>query len=143
MLHLGATKVRNQVNVLKKVKVEGQWKLCPVVVETDGKLKDRVQVNGSAEVHSEGVYYIEWREDGQRRRQSISNRNLVLEHAHLKAVELDARGAGIAVGANATANTVSPIPPPAAKSNSIAEHPRIEIDSITSAAGLIFRSIES
>ena len=103
MLHLGATKARNQVNVLKKVKVEGQWKLCPVVVESDGKLKDRVQINGSAEVHSEGVYYIEWSEDGQRRRQSISNRNLVLEYVRLKAVELDAKSAGIAVGANATA----------------------------------------
>ena len=54
MLHLGATKARNQVNVLKKVKIEGQWELCPVVVEPDGKLKDRVQVNGSSEVHREG-----------------------------------------------------------------------------------------
>lgn len=143
MLHLGATKARNQVNVLKKVKVEGQWNLCPVVVETDGKLKDRVQVNGSAELHSEGVYYIEWREDGQRRRQSISNRNLVLEYARLKAVELDAKSAGIAVEANATANPVRPIPLPAAMSNSIPESPCIEIDSITSAAGLIFRSVES
>jgi hypothetical protein len=47
MLHLGATKARNQVNVLKKVKVEGQWKLCPVVVESDGKLKDRVQIRNA------------------------------------------------------------------------------------------------
>jgi integrase/recombinase XerD len=142
MLHLGANKARNQVNVLKKVKVAGQWKLCPVVVEPDGKLKDRVQVNGSAEVHSEGVYYIEWREDGQRRRQSISNRNLVLEYARLKTVELDAKNAGIAIGANAT-NTVPPSPPPTAVSNSIVERSRIEGDSITSAVGLIFRSVES
>jgi hypothetical protein len=58
-------------------------------------------------------------------------------------LELDAKSVGIAVGANATANTVPPIPPPAAMSNSIAERHRIEIDSIISAAGLIFRSIES
>jgi hypothetical protein len=66
MLHWGANESRTKVNVLKKVKVDGQWKLCPAVVEPDGKLKDRVQVNGHVEVHSEGVYYIEWRENGQR-----------------------------------------------------------------------------
>jgi len=71
MLHLGDNKARNKVNVLKKVKVDGKWKLCPAIVEPGGKLKDRVQVNGRAEVHNEGVYYIEWREDGQRRRQSV------------------------------------------------------------------------
>lgn len=59
MLHSGANGARTKVNVLKKVKVDGKWKLCPVVVEPNGKLKDRVQVNGRTEVHSEGVYYIE------------------------------------------------------------------------------------
>lgn len=143
MLHLGENRTRNKVNVLKKVKVDGQWKLCPVVVEPDGKLKDRVRVNDRTEVHSEGVYYIEWREDNQRRRQSISNRNLVLEHARLKTLELDAKKAGIAVEANAIADIVPPNAPPTAMTNSIVEHLPIQIDSITSAAGLIFRSIES
>jgi hypothetical protein len=143
MLHLGENRTRNKVNVLKKVKVDGQWKLCPAVVESDGKLKDRVQVNGRREVHSEGVYYIEWREDNQRRRQSISNRNLVLEHARVKALELDAKKAGIAVEANAIAETTSTTPPSTAITNSIVDRPPIEIDSISSAAGLIFRSVES
>ena len=44
MLHLGDNKARNKVNVLKKVKVDGKWKLCPAIVEPGGKLKDRVQV---------------------------------------------------------------------------------------------------
>lgn len=143
MLHLGENRARNKVNLLKKVKVEGQWKLCPVIVEPDGKLRDRVQVNGCTEVHSEGVYYIEWREDNQRRRQSISNRNQVLERARLKALELDAKKAGIAVEANATADTVPPNPPPTAITNSVFECHPIQIDSITNAAGLIFRSVES
>jgi len=47
------------------------------------------------EVHREGVYYIEWRENSRRLRQAIPNRNEVLDHARLKAVELDARKAGI------------------------------------------------
>ncbi len=55
MLHLGENRARNKVNVLKKVKVDRQWKLCPAIVEPDGKLKDRVQVNGRAELHNEGV----------------------------------------------------------------------------------------
>ena len=83
------------VNVLKKVKGEGRWKLCPVIVEPGGKLKDRVQVNGRAEVHNEGVYYIEWRANNRRLRQSVPNRNHVLERARLKALELNARKAGI------------------------------------------------
>ena len=77
MLHSGANGARPKVNVLKKVKVDGKWQLCPVVVEPSGKLKDRVQVNGRAELHNEGVYHIEWREDRQRLRQSVPNRNHV------------------------------------------------------------------
>jgi len=46
MLHLATNGTRTKVNVLKKVKVAGQWKLCPVIAEAGGKLKDRVQVNG-------------------------------------------------------------------------------------------------
>jgi len=52
------------VNVLKKVKVDGLWKFCPIVKEPNGRLKDRVRVNRQTEIHHEGVYYIEWREGG-------------------------------------------------------------------------------
>jgi len=65
------------------------------IVERGGKLKDRVQINGRSEVHNEGVYYIEWPEDGQRRRQSVANRHHVLERARLKSLELDSRKAGL------------------------------------------------
>jgi hypothetical protein len=60
------------VNVLKKVRTNGGWKLCPAVREANGRLRDRVRVNGHSEVHSEGVYYLEWREDGRRRREAIA-----------------------------------------------------------------------
>src|SRR5262249_11506386 len=96
MLDLGSSNAsKTRVNVLKKVKVNGQWKLCPVVVEATGRLKDRVRTNGRTEVHPEGVYYIEWRNNGQRRRQAIPNRNEVLEQARLKALELEAAKAGM------------------------------------------------
>jgi transposase len=83
------------VNVLKKVRTKGGWKLCPVVRESNGCLRDRVRVNGRTEVHSEGVYYLEWREDGRRLREAIPNHAEVLERARLKSLELEARRAGV------------------------------------------------
>lgn len=59
------------VNILKKVKVGGVWKLCPAILDASGKLKDKVRVGGSVEPHSEGTYYIEWRENGRRRREAV------------------------------------------------------------------------
>jgi integrase/recombinase XerD len=85
------------VNVLKKVRTNGSWKLCPVVREANGRLRDRVRVAGRTEVHSEGVYYLEWREDGRRRREAIPNSAEVLERARLKSLELEARKAGAAL----------------------------------------------
>jgi integrase/recombinase XerD len=35
----------------------------------NGRLKDKVRINGAIEVHPEGSYYIEWREGGRRRRE--------------------------------------------------------------------------
>jgi hypothetical protein len=49
---LFATKKR--VNILKKVKVKGTWNFYPAVAEANGKLKDKVRVNGNIEVHVEG-----------------------------------------------------------------------------------------
>src|SRR6266481_243850 len=52
MLHSGASAgSRTRINILKKVKVKGQWKLCSVVPEASGRLKDRERVNGRTEVH--------------------------------------------------------------------------------------------
>lgn len=140
MLHSGANGARTKVNVLKKVKVDGKWKLCPVVVEPSGKLKDRVQVNGRAEVHNEGVYYIEWREDGQRLRQSVPNRNHVLEQARLKALELDAGKAGIQ-----PVEKSSPSSNPAATmiETSDSGRPSVETSQISNAVRVILRGVES
>jgi len=85
------------VNVLKKVRTNGGWKLCPVVREANGRLRDRVRVNGRTEVHGEGIYYLEWREDGRRRREAIPNPAEVLERARLKSLELEARRASAAL----------------------------------------------
>jgi len=40
-----------RVNVLKKVKTSTGWRLCPVVHEANGRLRDRVRVNGDIQIH--------------------------------------------------------------------------------------------
>jgi len=80
-----------RVNLLKKVKVGGEWKFCPAVIEPGRKLNDLVRVRGQIETHAEGTYYLEWREQGKRRRQPVRNRALVFEQARLKALELEAQ----------------------------------------------------
>ncbi|MGE5112803.1 MAG: tyrosine-type recombinase/integrase [Acidobacteriaceae bacterium] len=109
MLHRSHTLARTgRVNLLKKVKVDGAWKLFPAVVESDGRLKDRVRIHGRIEVHSEGVYYMEWREAGRRRREAIPNRAQVLDRARWKALELEARKCGIAAPGSEGAEPVQP-----------------------------------
>ncbi len=78
-----------QVNALKKVRTNRGWQLCPVVREANGRLRDRVRVAGQIEAHTEGVYYLEWRENGRRLRLAVPNPAEVLERARLKSLELE------------------------------------------------------
>ncbi|HET9086618.1 MAG TPA: hypothetical protein VFN53_03770 [Acidobacteriaceae bacterium] len=70
-----------RVNILKKVKVRAAWNFYPAVIESNGKLKDKVRVKGAIEVHPEGQYFIEWWEGPSRRREQILEHSEVLEHA--------------------------------------------------------------
>ena len=87
------------MNVLKKVRTSQGWRLCPVVRESNGRLRDRVRVGGHIEIHTEGVYYLEWREDGRRLRAAIPHTAEVLERARLKSLELEARQSVVALDA--------------------------------------------
>ena len=78
-----------RVNLIKKVKIDGEWKFCPAVVDHGKKLNDVVRVKGNVETHGEGTYYLEWRAQGKRRRAPVRNRALVFEQARLKALELE------------------------------------------------------
>jgi integrase/recombinase XerD len=84
----------NRVNILKKVKVGKIWNFYPGVVESNGNLRNKVLVHGKVEVHSEGCYYIEWRQNG-RKREQIKDRAEVVDRARRKAIELAANRAGI------------------------------------------------
>lgn len=79
----------DRVNLIKKIKTANTWRFAPAVSEANGRLKDRVRINGQIEVHTEGSYYIEWREQGRRRREATT-REEALDVARRKAVELRA-----------------------------------------------------
>jgi len=83
----------------QKVKINGVWKLRPAVIEANGKLRDRVKVSGTIEVYLEGGYYLEWRVNGKKVRESVPEKNDVLRRARLRALELnpDARDKEIAI----------------------------------------------
>ena len=103
-----------RVNLIKKIKLGNSWRFAPVVPETNGKLKDKVLINGQVEVHTEGSYYIEWREDGRRGRRIREKvfKEEAIERARRKALELEAARQGLipASGAAQPAQPVSHAP---------------------------------
>ena len=70
------------VNLTKYVNLgENQWRFCPVVIAANGRVKpDYVLALGRPELHREGSYYIEWYENGCRRRRSVG-KNAIEAHA--------------------------------------------------------------
>ena len=86
-----------RVNVLKKVQIDGDWKFVPVL-ERKGKIvRDHVLVRGADEHHPEGSYYIEWYEEGSRRKQCVGEFENVLAAARDKSFALNGRKLGIAL----------------------------------------------
>lgn len=127
-----------RVNLLKKVRVDGEWKFCPAVVEPGRRLNDLVRVNGHIETHPEGTYYLDWREQGKRRRQPVRNRALVCEQARLKALQLEAQRSGREIGAASSSEPAAPPDPPPA-----ASLPSAAASSSISATHLILKGMES
>lgn len=84
-----------RVNVFKKVRIRNQWVLCPAVPERSGRFLDRVRGAGEIEMHHEGTYYLEWREDGLRRRQAIPADAEPHYHAQIKEAELRTASLGL------------------------------------------------
>ena len=87
----------NRVNIVKKARVNGTWNFYPAVIESNGKLKDKIRVRGAIEVHSEGAYYLEWREGKRRVREPVAERTEVLDRARRKRLEIQAVLAGLLI----------------------------------------------
>ncbi|MEI9980344.1 MAG: site-specific integrase [Edaphobacter sp.] len=104
---LNAPEYAERVNLIKKIKTAAGWRFAPVVPEANGRLKDRVRVNGQIETHPEGAYYIEWRvggRSGHRYRTPVAKEEAI-DAARRKALELSAIRDGL---------IAAPEPPPVA-----------------------------
>ena len=91
-----------EVNVTKRIQTgRGQdgWRFCPVVFTVRGQVRpDLVIVKGKEERHAEGVYYLEWRENGKRIRRPAGRDASDANNQRLaKEAELNAINAGVRV----------------------------------------------
>ena len=91
--------MNREVNVTKRIKTAQGLRYCSVVLSANGRIKpDAVLVNGKEERHSEGAYYLEWREGSKRVRLSIGKDASTATARRLqKEAELNARNNGVAV----------------------------------------------
>ncbi len=88
-----------QVNITKRIDTPEGKRYCPVVVGPNGRIKpDWVLVNDRQEKHPEGAYYLDWNEDGKRRRISVgTDASAAYNSRARKQRELDAIAAGLIV----------------------------------------------
>jgi len=87
------------VNLTKRVQIRDGLRYCPVAESANGRVKpDSVLVDGREERHSEGAYYLEWREGGKRVRLSVGKDPADASARRLrKESELNAVHNGVAV----------------------------------------------
>ena len=88
-----------QVNITKRIDTPEGKRYCPVVIGPNGRIKpDWVMVNDRQEKHPEGAYYLDWNEEGKRRRMSVGTDASAAYNSRVrKQRELDAAAAGLIV----------------------------------------------
>ena len=88
-----------EVNLTKRVQTSKGMRYCPLVLSANGRVKpDLVLVNGRPERHSDGAYYLEWREKGRRVRLSVGkDPQDAAARRQRKEAELNALNQGVTV----------------------------------------------
>jgi integrase/recombinase XerD len=87
-----------EVNLTKRVQTSQGLRYCPVALSASRVKPDLVIVNGQQERHSEGAYYLEWRENGRRVRLSVGKDAAdASARRQRKEAELNATNNGVAV----------------------------------------------
>jgi integrase len=96
--------VNRECNLTKRIKTTKGPRYCPVVYSNNGRVKpDAVLVAGREEKHTEGSYYIEWREGTQRKRARVGKDAQFAATQQLKKEsELNARNHGHVIAAEAS-----------------------------------------
>lgn len=89
----------DRVNIIKYVKIADAWRFAPVARSKSGNIRwDYVMVAGADEHHLERKYFIEWRENGARRRKSVGTiPSEILAEAQRKRAALQAQAAGVEI----------------------------------------------
>jgi integrase len=88
-----------RVHITKRIDTPEGKRYCPVVTGPNGRIKpDWVMVTDRQEKHPEGAYYLDWNEDGKRRRVSVGNDAAAAYSIRSrKQMELDAIANGLIV----------------------------------------------
>ncbi len=88
-----------EVNLTKRVQTPHGMRYCRVLLSSNGRVKpDIVVVNGKEERHSEGAYYLEWREGSKRVRLSMGKDSADASARRMrKEAELNAVNNGVSV----------------------------------------------
>jgi integrase/recombinase XerD len=91
--------MNREVNITKRVQTSNGPRYCPVVLAANGRVKPNVVlVNGKPEHHTEGAYYLEWREGAKRVRLSVGNNSAdAAARRQRKEAELNAVNHGAAL----------------------------------------------
>jgi integrase/recombinase XerD len=85
------------VKLLKQVKLPHRWMLTPALFDSRGRIRpDHVRVKGKDETHTEGSYFIEWWDRGERHREAVGpNAQDAVDKARMKEAQLTAERNGI------------------------------------------------
>ena len=88
-----------EVNLTKRIDTPEGRRYCPAILAANGRVKPSwVLVNGKPEKHESGIYYLEWREDGKRKRLSVGIDSDVAHQRQIrKLAELRALSQGLVV----------------------------------------------
>jgi len=88
-----------EVNITKRIDTPEGRRFCPVILSPNGRIKpDWVQVDERAEKHPEGAYYLDWTEDGQRKRMAVGpDATAAYNSLKRKQSEFDAIARGLVV----------------------------------------------
>jgi integrase/recombinase XerD len=94
-----ANSYASRVNIIKKVKVGKSWRFAQLLEDGRGHIRwDHVVIDGEDQVHKEGAYYLDWYQDGRRKRESVGNTpSEVQDRARRKSLFLESERAGIDV----------------------------------------------
>jgi len=96
-----------RVNIVKQIKVDGKWTLRSIPKKKSGHYDWAALPDGD--------YFVEWREDGRRRRQPAGNTAAqAMEEQRRKRHELEAHALGLAPR-NKTSEVISAAEPPSAR----------------------------